>query len=144
LSQAAVAGVLLACSGRLSELNIQTSAHYATAMQATLQQLERWFPAEVRDAVGVRWNKPDGGFFLTVRVPFQAGNAALIRSAEDFGVIWTPMAYFYPNGGGDRSVRLSVSCLTQADITEGALAGWPDLFRARPAFRPGRIADLLP
>ena len=39
---------------------------------------------------------PSGGFFLTMHVPFRADNAALARSAEDFGVIWTPMSYFYP------------------------------------------------
>jgi DNA-binding transcriptional MocR family regulator len=65
------------------------------------------------------WNEPSGGFFLTVRVPFRADNAALARSAHDFGVIWTPMSYFYPQGGGDRSLRLSTSYLTQTDITEG-------------------------
>jgi (S)-3,5-dihydroxyphenylglycine transaminase len=30
-------------------------------------------------------------------VTFKADNAALARSAEDFGVIWTPMTYFYPD-----------------------------------------------
>lgn len=119
LSQAAVAGMLLACNGRLSELNVATSAHYADAMQATLRQLDRSFPADRRVALGVRWNEPDGGFFLAMRVPFRADNAALTRSAERFGVIWTPMSYFYPHGGGDHSIRLSVSYLTQADITEG-------------------------
>jgi len=67
----------------------------------------------------VRWNKPNGGFFLTVRVPFRADNSALTRSAEDFGVIWTPMSYFYPHGGGDRSIRLSISYLSEEDIVEG-------------------------
>jgi (S)-3,5-dihydroxyphenylglycine transaminase len=119
LSQAVVAGMLLACSGRLSELNAETSTYYASAMRSTLRQLEQCFPVGERLPLGVRWNKPDGGFFLTVRVPFQADNAALARSAENFGVIWTPMSYFYPHGGGDRSIRLSVSYLTQADITEG-------------------------
>lgn len=88
-------------------------------MQSTLRQLELCFPADQRSALGVRWNEPDGGFFLTMRVPFRADDAALARSAEDFGVIWTPMSYFYPHGGGDRCLRLSVSYLTQADITEG-------------------------
>ncbi len=68
---------------------------------------------------------PNGGPFLTERVPFRADNAALARSAEDFGVIWTSMAYFYPHGGGDRSIRLSVSYLTQADITEGRYPASP-------------------
>jgi (S)-3,5-dihydroxyphenylglycine transaminase len=54
-----------------------------------------------------------------MRVPFLAGNAALARSAEDFGVVWTPMSYFYPHGGGDRSIRLSVSYISEEEITEG-------------------------
>jgi (S)-3,5-dihydroxyphenylglycine transaminase len=119
LSQAVIAGMLLACQGRISELNSQTAAYYANAMQATLQQLERCFPAGRRAALGVRWNQPDGGFFLTMRVPFRADNAALARSAQDFGVIWTPMSYFYPDGGGDHSMRLSISYLSDADIIEG-------------------------
>jgi len=119
LSQAVIAGMLVACQGRISELNIQTSAHYANAMRATLEQLDRSFPAERRAALGVRWNEPDGGFFLTMRVPFRADDAALVRSAEDFGVIWTPMSYFYLGRGGDHSIRLSVSYLTQESISAG-------------------------
>jgi (S)-3,5-dihydroxyphenylglycine transaminase len=119
VSQAVIAGMLLACQGRVSQHNQAAAAYYAHAMQATLEQLDRCFPAERRAALGLRWNKPDGGFFLTLRVPFPAGNAALIRSAENFGVIWTPMSYFHPHGGGDRSIRLSVSYLSQEEIVEG-------------------------
>lgn len=119
VSQAVIAGMLLACEGRVSEFNKQAAAYYANAMQATLRALDQRFPAERRAALGVRWNSPDGGFFLSMRVPFAAGNDALTRSAEDFGVIWTPMSYFYPHGGGDRSIRLSVSYLTEDEITEG-------------------------
>ena len=54
-----------------------------------------------------------------MRVPFRADNAALTRSAQDFGVIWTPMSYFYPDGGGDNSIRLSTSYLSAADIVAG-------------------------
>jgi len=133
LSQAAVAGMLLACDGRLSELNASTSAYYANAMRATLRQLHHCFPVPERESMGIRWNEPSGGFFLTVRVPFVADNAALTRSAEDFGVIWTPMSYFYPNGGGERSIRLSVSYLTQEDITEG-IGRLAKFVRAEAAF----------
>jgi (S)-3,5-dihydroxyphenylglycine transaminase len=119
LSQAAIAGMLLACEGRISEMNTRQAAYYANAMRATLRQLDRCFPPAKRDALGVRWNEPDGGFFLTMRVPFRADNAALARSAEDFGVIWTPVSYFYPQGGGDYSLRLSVSYLSEEEITEG-------------------------
>jgi len=119
VSQAVIAGMLLACRGRISELNMEAAAYYANAMKATLRRLDQCFPAKRRAALGVRWNEPDGGFFLTMRVPFAAGNEALTRSAEDFGVIWTPMSYFYPHGGGDSTIRLSVSYLTEEEITEG-------------------------
>jgi len=119
LSQAVIAGMLLACEGRVSDYNTETAAYYANAMQSTLRQLDWCFPAERRSALGLRWNKPDGGFFLTMRVPFRADNAVLARSAQNFGVIWTPMSYFYPHGGGDYSIRISVSYLTQDDIIEG-------------------------
>jgi (S)-3,5-dihydroxyphenylglycine transaminase len=119
LSQAAIAGMLLTSEGRLSQLNTEPAAYYANAMQATLRQLDRCFPVARRAALGVRWNQPSGGFFLTVRVPFTVDNAALARSAEDFSVIWTPMSYFYPCGGGDDTIRLSISYLTETEITEG-------------------------
>jgi (S)-3,5-dihydroxyphenylglycine transaminase len=73
-----------------------------------------------RITLNVRWNKPIGGFFMTVKVPFLADNTALARSAEDFGVIWTPMSYFYPQGGGEPVLRLSISYLSNAEIDEGA------------------------
>ncbi|WOX07949.1 PLP-dependent aminotransferase family protein [Streptomyces sp. N50] len=119
LSQAVVAGMLLAVDGRTSELNTETSAYYGDAMRAILARLDECFPQQDRDALGIRWNRPDGGFFLTVDVPFRTDGAALVRSAEEHGVIWTPMSYFYPQGGGEHSLRLSVSYLTQADISEG-------------------------
>jgi (S)-3,5-dihydroxyphenylglycine transaminase len=119
LSQAVIAGMLLACQGRISELNTEATAYYANAMRSTLRQLDRCFPAKRREALRIRWNRPAGGFFLTMRVPFRVDNAALARSAEDFGVIWTPMSYFYPEGGGNDSIRLSISYLTDEDITEG-------------------------
>nr|WP_241787988.1 PLP-dependent aminotransferase family protein [Streptomyces sp. PRh5] len=119
LSQAAVAGALLACGGRLTERNAVPAKHYGEALRVTLEQLDRHFPEDVRDRLGIGWNRPSGGFFLTVRVPFPADNAALLRSAEDHGVIWTPMAYFYPGPGGERSIRLSFSYLSPAEIEDG-------------------------
>jgi (S)-3,5-dihydroxyphenylglycine transaminase len=123
LSQAVIAGTLLACDGRLSVASEAAAARYGQAMATTLGELDRRFPAARRDATGVSWNRPAGGFFLSLRVPFDAGNAALRRSAEEFGVLWTPMSYFYPDGAADvtarRSIRLSVSYLEQAQIREG-------------------------
>ncbi|MFW6720835.1 PLP-dependent aminotransferase family protein [Streptomyces sp. MAR4 CNY-716] len=120
LSQAAVAGALLAAQGLVSELNSGAAAYYGDAMRAMLQALDESLPADRRSTLGVRWNRPEGGFFLTVQVPFPADNAALTRSAQDFGVIWTPMSHFYPgDGGGHRAIRLSTSYLTMREIDEG-------------------------
>ncbi|MEV8547783.1 aminotransferase class I/II-fold pyridoxal phosphate-dependent enzyme [Streptomyces sp. NPDC051572] len=119
VAQALVAGMLLAADGRASELNAKTAAYYSDAMRVTLEQLEKAFPKDEREALGIQWNEPNGGFFLALTVPFRADNTALERSAEEFGVIWTPMSYFYPEGGGEHGIRLSVSYLTHADIADG-------------------------
>ncbi|WP_030061600.1 MULTISPECIES: aminotransferase class I/II-fold pyridoxal phosphate-dependent enzyme [Streptomyces] len=119
LSQAVVAGMLLAADGRTAELNTKTSAYYGDTLRATLRRLDACFPPERRDALGVRWTRPEGGFFLALDVPFAADNAALTRSARQFGVIWTPLSYFHPHGGGTHGIRLSTSYLTEHDIAEG-------------------------
>ncbi|MEO3851208.1 PLP-dependent aminotransferase family protein [Streptomyces sp. B8F3] len=120
LSQAAVAGALLTAQGLVSELNSRAAAYYGAAMRAMLRALDVRLPAERRSALGVRWNRPEGGFFLTVQVPFPADDAALTRSAQDYGVIWTPMSHFYPGaGGGHRALRLSTSYLTTEEIEQG-------------------------
>jgi (S)-3,5-dihydroxyphenylglycine transaminase len=119
LGQAAVAGALLGAGGGVAGLTRETSEYYGNAMNKTLDQLGRSFSATLRDRLGVRWNSPSGGFFLTLRVDFPVDNTALARSAEQFGVIWVPMSYFYPEGGGEREIRLSVSYLTEHEIEEG-------------------------
>jgi (S)-3,5-dihydroxyphenylglycine transaminase len=119
LSQAAVAGALLAAEGRVTAMNEAPAAHYGDAMRRTLDRLELRLPPARQKALGVSWNRPTGGFFLTVRVPFVADNAALARSAERFGVLWTPMSYFHPGGGGEHQIRLSTSYLSPAEIADG-------------------------
>lgn len=120
LSQAAVAGLLLAAGGRLAELNEGPAAYYRDNLNTLLGELDARFPADVRKALGLRWNRPSGGFFLKVDVPFPADNEALARSAHEFGVLWTPMMYFYPDADGGRyTLRLSFSSLTPDLIREG-------------------------
>ncbi len=56
---------------------------------------------------------------LVLQVPFRADEAALARSAEQFGVLWTPMSHFHPGGGGEHGIRLSVSYVAPERIPEG-------------------------
>ncbi|MFD8751220.1 PLP-dependent aminotransferase family protein [Kitasatospora sp. NPDC059577] len=119
LGQAVVAGMLLAADGHTGRLNAESSAYYGDTMRATLRRLAECFPPARREALGVRWTHPEGGFFLALDVPFAADNAALARSARQYGVIWTPLSYFHPHGGGTHGIRLSTSYLTEHDIAEG-------------------------
>ncbi|MFJ6378857.1 PLP-dependent aminotransferase family protein [Kitasatospora sp. NPDC092039] len=119
LSQAVIGGMLLAHDCNLRAANARATAHYAAGMDTLLRELDRHFPASVRRRLGISWTRPDGGFFAVLTVPFLADEAAMERCARDFGVLWTPMAPFYPAGGGERRLRLSVSSLTQAQIIDG-------------------------
>jgi (S)-3,5-dihydroxyphenylglycine transaminase len=119
VSQAVAAGMLLSGGGQATRLNAQTSAHYGATMRSMLEQLELQFPAARQAALGISWNRPTGGFFLALRVAFRADNAALARSAMEFGVLWTPMSYFYPGGGGEHAIRLSTSYLSDDDVVAG-------------------------
>ncbi|MBZ2410185.1 aminotransferase class I/II-fold pyridoxal phosphate-dependent enzyme [Streptomyces sp. L06] len=119
VSQAVIGGLLVESGCRLREANSAAVAHYRTTMDNLLDALERHFPAERRAELGVSWNRPDGGFFLVVDVPFTADHKALELSARAFGVLWTPMGDFHLDGGGTRQLRLSCSSQSPEAITEG-------------------------
>ncbi|GAB2782208.1 PLP-dependent aminotransferase family protein [Streptomyces chlorus] len=119
VGQAVIGGLLVESGCRLRDANAEAIAFYRANLNTLLGELERHFPAARRRALGVGWNEPDGGFFLVVDVPFVAGTKALERSAQDFGVLWTPMSDFYLDGGGDTQLRLSCSALAPGSIAEG-------------------------
>lgn len=119
VSQAVVGGILVEHDCRLREANSAAVAYYRTNMDTLLGELERHFPAERRAGLGISWNRPDGGFFLVVDVPFAADHQALELSARAFGVLWTPMSDFHLDGGGTRRLRLSCSSQSPETIVEG-------------------------
>jgi (S)-3,5-dihydroxyphenylglycine transaminase len=119
LSQAVIGGMLVRAGCRLREASGERIALYRTKLNAMLAALERHVPAGLTGAGGVSWNIPDGGFFVVVTVPFVADNEALVRCANEYRVLWTPMSYFYLDGGGRHQLRLSSSYLSVARIEEG-------------------------
>lgn len=68
---------------------------------------------------GIAWNRPEGGFFVRMRVPVRADAALLELAASRYGVLWTPMSQFYRSSAGDDELRLSCSYLDAAGIEEG-------------------------
>ncbi|RPE28526.1 aminotransferase class I/II-fold pyridoxal phosphate-dependent enzyme [Kitasatospora cineracea] len=119
LSQAVIGGLLIDSGFRLREANAGAIAFYRANLETLLAELERHFPAARRAELGIGWNRPAGGYFLTMTVPFTADQRALERSAREFGVLWTPMSSFYPDGSGTRLLRLSCSYLSTSEIEEG-------------------------
>jgi len=119
LSQAVIGGILLRHGGSLRRANADAIRFYAENMRTLLSELDRVFPADLRARHGIEWNRPEGGFFAVVKVPFHADDAAVVQCAERHGVLWTPMNGFYPQGGGERRLRLSCSVLDPELIAEG-------------------------
>ncbi len=58
----------------------------------------------------VSWNKPKGGFFLTLKLPFSILPEDVTTCARDYGVIFCPMSSFYINQDkGHNEIRLAFS-----------------------------------
>lgn len=119
VSQAVIGGMLLEHDCRLLPANAPNVRLYRANLDAMLGALDKHLPPERRRRLGLRWNVPDGGFFLVIDVPFVADFAALERSARDWDVLWMPMSPFYLGRGGLRQLRLSCSALGPAQIDEG-------------------------
>lgn len=119
VDQAVIGGALLECAGNLSRVVGRQRAVYSENMKLVRRGLAARFGAGAGAPQGVSWNCPSGSFFTVVTVPFPADNAALAVSAEQFGVLWTPMQHFYAGHGGANQLRLSCSQLSAEEIEDG-------------------------
>jgi (S)-3,5-dihydroxyphenylglycine transaminase len=117
VSQALIGGMLLAHGGSLAELGRAKAARYRANLTTLIRALRTHLGAP--DPGRVSWNEPDGGFFVTMRLPVPVDDALLHVSAAEYGVLWTPMRSFHLDGGGERDLRLSCSYLTDEQIGEG-------------------------
>ena len=118
ISQAVIGGILVESDCSLRTANRDKIAFYRNNLRVLLAALEEHFPQPERDESGVRWNVPSGGFFAVLDVPFRADEKLLELSAEQFGVLWTPMSFFY-SAGGHQAIRLSCSYLKADRLAEG-------------------------
>lgn len=114
IAQAVIGGTLVRNGGRLRPAAEPAAAFYRANLARLLAALDKHF-----SGAPVSWNRPEGGFFVVVTVPFAADIAALERAAADFEVLWTPMSDFYVDGGGTRQLRLSCSAVPPELVDEG-------------------------
>jgi (S)-3,5-dihydroxyphenylglycine transaminase len=113
--QAIVGGSLLAAGGSLRALVAEKLPFYRANRDRMLASLKEG----LGDFPGVSWNRPEGGFFLTLSLPFELTDESLTICARDYGVIVCPMSFFSLVPGRERQVRLSFSYVSEEQIAEG-------------------------
>ncbi len=113
--QAIAGGILLEAGGSLRPVVEAKLPFYRANRDRMLAALEE----TLGGLEGVRWNRPEGGFFLTLTLPFDFIDDDLTVCARDYGVIVCPMRFFALTPGRERQVRLSFSYVTEEQIAEG-------------------------
>jgi 2-aminoadipate transaminase len=87
-------------------------ALYGPRLDACLAGIDKYMP----DAVATR---PDGGFFISLTLPEGVLTSAVRAEAAKHGLNLTDGQAFFPNGGGDRFLRLPFCALSPAEIDDG-------------------------
>jgi len=75
---------------------------------------------EALDGTDVEINKPEGGFFIWIKLPSGTNPNQLAELAAEARVQYTRGRAFFPNGGGEQFIRLSFSYDTAENLYEGA------------------------
>ncbi|MEZ4521217.1 MAG: PLP-dependent aminotransferase family protein [Thermomicrobiales bacterium] len=68
---------------------------------------------------GVRWNCPEGGFFLWLELPDGTTARALLGAATDHHIGFLPGYFFYPDRRPVEAIRLGFTTLPDERIVEG-------------------------
>lgn len=118
LLQAVVGGTLLRTGGSLRALIAPKLAAYKKNRDKMTACLEKGL-GQVKASGELHWSQPNGGFFLTVTLPFKVSEADLSRCAAEYDVIVCPMSLFSLGGGHGKQIRLSFSYVTPEEIERG-------------------------
>jgi DNA-binding transcriptional MocR family regulator len=98
--------------GRLGPQVEKLKALYAPRLDACLAALGKYMP----EAVATR---PDGGFFLSITLPEGVQTTAVRAAAAKRDLGLADGLAFFPQGGGERFLRLPYCALTPDEIDEG-------------------------
>jgi 2-aminoadipate transaminase len=69
-----------------------------------------------------RVSRPEGGFFIWIKLPTGTDTRKLAEMAGAAGVQYTAGSAFFPNGGGEEHIRLAFSYEPPERCYQGALA----------------------
>ncbi|WBQ06441.1 aminotransferase-like domain-containing protein [Kribbella sp. CA-293567] len=137
VAQAVIGGKLLQNDCSLVAAGTRERKIYAENLRAITDGLATRFPRGE-----VSWTIPSGGFFVVVTVPFAVDDALLARSAQEYGVLWTPMHHFYDGDAPVHALRLSCSAVTPTQI-DTALDRLSALIHDQLRQQPGDTATTL-
>ncbi len=99
-------------AGKLDPQIARLKQLYAPRLEACLGAVDRHMP----DATTTR---PDGGFFISLTLPQGVTTTAVRAAAAERQLNLADGTAFFPEGGGERFVRLPFCALTPAEIDEG-------------------------
>lgn len=99
-------------SGQLPGQVEKLKVLYAPRLQACLDALDKHLP----DAEATR---PEGGFFLSITLPEGATTVQVREQAKAYHLNLADGRAFFPEGGGERFLRLPYCALTPEEINEG-------------------------
>ena len=120
ISQAILGGILIDLDYSLQNYNEAKFKSYKKKNEALLTALNEHIGTHRNTwAKDIRWTEPHGGFFIKITVPFEVNENSVIESAEKFGIIYSPMRFFYLDKGGEKEIRLTFSNLSLEQITIG-------------------------
>ncbi|MGA8474520.1 MAG: PLP-dependent aminotransferase family protein [Candidatus Cybelea sp.] len=116
LNQAIVGGVLLKEGLTLQPLVKPATALYRKNRDVMIHALQRRLGSASGD---VNWNHPEGGFFISLRLPFSFRRKEVLECARSAKVLVSPMSFFALDESHDKSIRLSFSNVSVDEIAEG-------------------------
>jgi 2-aminoadipate transaminase len=85
---------------------------YAPRLDACRAGIERYMPE-------AQTTKPDGGFFISLTLPEGVSTTAVRTQAATKGLNLADGLAFFPEGGGERFIRLPFCALSPQEIDDG-------------------------
>jgi DNA-binding transcriptional MocR family regulator len=99
--------------GKLDEHIGRIRDTYGARRDLMIKSIEEYFPEEAR------FTRPEGGLFLWVTLPSGMSGEELLPKAIEAKVAYVYGSPFFPNGGGEDTLRLNYSNATEEQIVEG-------------------------
>ena len=101
------------CRRGLLDENIERlKGLYLPRMDAMLKALKE-------NLIGAEWIQPEGGYFISTKLPENIDGHSVWKNCREFGIVLTDGRGFFSDGGGENFIRLPFSALTPQEIGEG-------------------------